>query len=271
YTNPELAGLTAIQVFDAIIAYCSKIGLFVFLDRHTPTSDTRTALWYTDTVPESKWISDWQSLASRYLTNSTVIGADLHNEPHGVACWGCGNVTVDWRLAAQRCANAIHQINPNWLIIVEGVESYYGNGSDPVWWGGGLGMSQLYPITLNVANKVVYSPHEYAVSVYVQPWFSDTAFPSTLTKVWYHHWAHLYYNDVAPILIGEFGSTLSDSRDTVWMNDLIALTGGNDSDGMSWTYWSWNPDSGDTGGLVGYDWLTIDTTKMGILKPGIWN
>ncbi|KAJ1532472.1 hypothetical protein HK096_006586 [Nowakowskiella sp. JEL0078] len=164
-TNPELASLSPLGIFDAIIEYCGKIGLFVFLDRHAPTSDNRTPLWYTDAVPESKWISDWQLLASHYLGNPTVIGADLHNEPHATACWGCGNVTVDWRLAAIKCGNAIHEINKDWLIIVEGVESYNGDGSDGVWWGGALGMSELLPITLNIPNKVVYSPHEYAVYV----------------------------------------------------------------------------------------------------------
>jgi Cellulase (glycosyl hydrolase family 5) len=33
-------------------------------------------------VPESTWIADWKALAARYKGNPTVIGADLHNEPH---------------------------------------------------------------------------------------------------------------------------------------------------------------------------------------------
>ena len=26
---------------------------------------------------------------------ATVVGADLHNEPHGAACWGCGDIAAD--------------------------------------------------------------------------------------------------------------------------------------------------------------------------------
>ena len=41
-------------------------------------------------------------LARRYLGNDTVIGFDLHNEPHGSATWGDNNTATDWRLAAER-------------------------------------------------------------------------------------------------------------------------------------------------------------------------
>ena len=58
---------------------------------------------------------DWKMLAQRYAGNTTVIGADLHNEPHAEgtnpaatgACWGCGDTARDWRLAAERAGNAI--------------------------------------------------------------------------------------------------------------------------------------------------------------------
>ena len=42
-----------------------------------------------------------------------VIGADLHNEPHSPACWGCGDPNTDWRLAAERAGNAILSVNSN--------------------------------------------------------------------------------------------------------------------------------------------------------------
>jgi endoglucanase len=36
---------------------------------------------------------------------------------------------------------------------------------------------------------------------------------------------------------------------------------------MSFTYWSWNPDSGDTGGIVGDDWNTVNQAKQAIVGP----
>src|SRR5260370_728575 len=82
--------------------------------------------FHTDTSPEARWISDWKMLANHYKDNPLVIGADLHNEPGAPACWGCGQPTLDWRMAAQRAGNAILAVNPNWLIFVEGVDCYGG-------------------------------------------------------------------------------------------------------------------------------------------------
>ena len=36
---------------------------------------------------------------------------------------------------------------------------------------------------------------------------------------------------------------------------------------MSWTYWSWNPNSGDTGGILADDWQTVNTNKLAKLTP----
>ena len=81
--------------------------------------------------------------------------------------------TRDWRLAAERAGNAILRSNPNWLIFVEGVSCPSGglsnvwdndpsNDEDCGWWGGNLSKAGQYPVRLNVANRLVYSPHEYA-------------------------------------------------------------------------------------------------------------
>ena len=40
-----------------------------------------------------------------------VIGMDLRNEPYN-ACWGCGEASRDWRLAAEKAGNAILEVNP---------------------------------------------------------------------------------------------------------------------------------------------------------------
>jgi endoglucanase len=36
-------------------------------------------------------------------------------------------------------------------------------------------------------------------------------------------------------------------------------------DSFHWTFWSWNPNSGDTGGILKDDWQTVDTVKDGYL------
>jgi endoglucanase len=262
--NPELQGLSGIQIMDRIIEYAGQIGMKVVLDRHRPDSAGQSALWYTSQYSESRWISDWQMLARRYAGNTTVIGADLHNEPHSPACWGCGDQATDWRLAAERAGNAILSANSNWLIIVEGVDDYNGDGN---WWGGNLQGVRTAPVRLNVANRLVYSPHDYATSVFPnQPWFTSPDFPNTLAPHWDKNWGYIHKENIAPVLLGEFGTTLADPKDQTWLRMLMQYLG-TGSGGMSFTFWSWNPNSGDTGGILNGDWTTVNTTKQAYLDP----
>jgi endoglucanase len=172
--NPDLQGLNGLQVMDKIVDAAGQRGMSVILDRHRPTSAGQTDLWYSNDVPESQWISDWVMLAQHYAGNPTVIGADLHNEPHGAATWGDGNPATDWRAAAQRAGNAVLAVNPDWLILVEGIEHY---GNDWYWWGGNLEGAQSAPVELSAPDKLVYSTHDYGPGVYQQKWFQAPAFP----------------------------------------------------------------------------------------------
>ena len=261
--NPDLAGLTGVQIMDKIIAYAGDIGLRILLDRHRPDASGQSELWYTASCDEACWIRDWTMLAARYAGNTTVIGADLHNEPHGAACWGCGDLAKDWRLAAERAGNAILAVNPDWLIVVEGVESY---GGQNYWWGGNLAGAGVAPVRLNVANRLVYSAHDYPASVYPQSWFSAPNYPANLPALWDATWGYLHKTNAAPVLVGEFGTNLATMSDEQWLTALASYLG-TGADGIHWTFWAWNPNSGDTGGLLNDDWQTINQAKQAKLVP----
>jgi endoglucanase len=272
--------LPPIEIMDEIIRYGGSIGLRFILDRHRPDSGGQSALWYTTAYSEQRWINDWIMLANRYAGNTAVVGADLHNEPHHVqgnpaagACWGCGNTAIDWRLAAERAGNAILAANPNWLIVVEGVDCYGPGGvTEPsagascTWWGGQLAGARDYPVRLNVANRVVYSPHEYDNGVSAQTWFSAANFPNNMPALWDSWWGYLHKENIAPVMIGEFGSLLNDPQDGQWLSALMSYLG-TGANGISWTFWCLNPNSGDTGGILGDDWTTVNTTKQAYLTP----
>ena len=260
--NPSLVGKSAQQIMDFFIAKSAKAGLNVILDRHRPGSDAQSELWYTGKYTEAKWISRWKALAKRYKSNSNVIGFDLHNEPHGSACWGCGKKSVDWKAAATRAGNAVLKVNSKVLIIVEGVEKQ--SESSYTWWGGGLAGAKSKPVKLTVKNRVVYSPHEYPASVFNQPWFSASNYPSNLTGIWDKNWGYLDKKNIAPVLVGEFGSKLQTSSDKTWLKKFVAYVAKNK---ISFGYWSFNPNSGDTGGIVKDDWVTPESSKLAYLKP----
>ncbi|MBC7978117.1 MAG: glycoside hydrolase family 5 protein, partial [Myxococcales bacterium] len=257
--NPDLAGKTGLELLDLLITRAGERGLRIILDRHRPSSDAQAPLWYTPAYDEARWIADWVMLARRYAANPTVVAFDLHNEPHAEATWGDGNRATDWRLAAQRAGNAILAVHPDALLIVQGVEVI---ANQFYWWGGNLRGAMTAPIELSAANHVIYSPHEYPASLYAQPWFSAPDYPANLPALWDATWGNLAAT--APVLVGEFGTKLETDVDRVWLDALTRYLGGR---GLSFTFWSLNPDSGDTGGILADDWVTVNEAKMQYLRP----
>src|SRR5579859_228716 len=257
--NPDLQGLSGLALMDKIVNYATGIGLHVILDQHRPDANAQSGLWYSNDYSEARWLSDWTMLTTHYKNNPLVLGADLHNEPHSPACWDCGDSKLDWHLAAERAGNAILQINPNWLIFVEGVDCY--GSAECYGWGGNLQGVKTAPVVLNVPNHLVYSVHDYPKSVSSHPWFDAPNYPHNLPQVWDSYWGYIQKQGIAPVWVGEFGTKLETTSDQQWFSQLVRYLG-TGSSGINWTYWSWNPDSGDTGGILENDWHTVDQTKQ---------
>ena len=211
-------------------------------------------------------------MTQRYLGNTTVIGMDLRNEPHndqsGGSCWGCGLQSYDWRLAAERGGNAVLNVNPNLLIFVEGTDCY---NNDCDWWGGNLEGAQAYPVTLNTANRLVYSAHDYGPNLYQQSWFNGNTSYASLVAVWTKFWAYLSLNGVAPVWVGEFGTTnnAGDIQSSVpgsqgqWFQSLVTFMQQNSQ--LQWTYWALNGE--DSYALLdsNYDSTPVSSLKQSLL------
>ncbi len=265
-SNKELQGKSPLQVMDSIVQEAGRQGLLVLLDSHRLNDQRIPELWYGDGFTEADWINTWTMLANRYKNQANVIGADLKNEPHGRASWGTNDQATDWRLAAERAGNAILAVNPNWLIVVEGVEKNVpGQKLAGHWMGGNLEGVERFPVRLSRSNKVVYSPHEYGAGVFNQPWFSEASFPNNLYSRWETAWNYIATKGIAPVLIGEFGGRQVDSssKEGIWQRQLVNYIG---QKGLSFTYWSLNPNSGDTGGILQDDWLSVNASKQELLR-----
>ncbi len=270
--NPDLQGLTSLEVLDKIVDKAGALGMRMILDNHRAGDGggpNPGGLWYTNEYSEQDWIDNWVRLAERYADNPVVIGADLQNEPHG-GTWGTGDMATDWRLAAERAGNAVLAANPNWLIFVEGVSTTPEAGS--YWWGGNLSRAGDYPVRLDVDGRLVYSPHAYPQSVFNQPWFSDPTFPENLPAIWDRMFGYIYQENIAPVYLGEWGASFDPPLDAPWVDTMVQyLSGDFDVNGsndlaagnlpISWTWWSWNPNSGDTEGILNPDWTTVDGEK----------
>jgi endoglucanase len=265
--NTDLAGLNALQILDKIITAAGADGLRVILDNHRSeagNSNEANGLWYTSSYPESAWINDWKTLATRYRSftdasgNPIVIGMDLRNEPHLLAngstgaCWtgdtstsGCptSNTAQNWPAAATRAANAILAINPSLLIFIEGNDCYSG---DCGWQGGNLEGVASNPVSLSVANRVVYSAHDYGPNLYAQSWFNGSTTLASLEAVWNRFWGYISSGNTAPVWVGEFGTdnNNTDIENTAagsqgqWFQSLVTFLQNNPN--LSWTYWALN-------------------------------
>lgn len=112
-------------------------------------------LWWTAAYPEDKWLDHFNVLVKEYASFPNVIAFDLRNEirktPQHIPTWGDGNNLTDWHRAATIAGNYIHSINPNLLIIVEGLD-YATN----------LTLLGRILVNLKVPNKLVYSGHLYS-------------------------------------------------------------------------------------------------------------
>ena len=287
--NTDLQGLNALEIMDKVISAAGAIGLRVILDNHRSeagNSAEANGLWYTSAYPESAWINDWKNLVSRYAGfkdgsgNPIVIAVDLRNEPHLIAngshagsCWtgdsstgGCAttDTTQNWPAAAQRAGNAILSINSSLLIMVEGIDCYNG---DCDWWGGNLEGVSSHPVTLNVAGRLVYSAHDYGPSLFQQSWFNGSTNFSTLSAVWDKFWGYINSGHIAPILVGEFGTSnnTSDIESATpgsqgqWFQSLVNFLENNPS--LSWTYWALNGE--DSYALLDSNY---DSTAISALK-----
>ncbi len=261
--NTYLDGVTKpIDVLDIAVQWCQENDIKIILDNHSRLAGNfaNEFVWYTSSVPEEKWIENWVFMANRYKNYSCVVGMDLDNEPHGIATWGNSSPATDWNKAAERCGNAILKANPNVLIVVEGIGENF-------WWGGDLSKAGKFPVQLSNPFKLMYSTHEYGPEVFEQTWFSASNFPNNMLGIRRGAYHYLNEQNAAPILLGEFGiknQTAFGGVSLTWFKDIMKFM---NTHGYSWTFWCMNPNSGDTGGILTDNWISVEQWKMDILTP----
>ncbi len=288
YANPELAGLNSLQIFEKWLEMCEEYGIKVFLDVHSAEADNSGhvhPVWWKGSITTEDVYTGWEWAAARWKDDDTIIGADIKNEPHGTqgsterAKWDGSTDQDNFKHFAETASRKVLAINPNWLVFIEGVEIYPKPGVSwtstgltdyyGTWWGGNLRGVRDFPIDLGAnQDQLVYSPHDYGPLVYAQKWFEGDFDRASLERdVWDPNWLFLHKENIAPLLIGEWGGFMDGGPNERWMlalRDLIV------DRRLSHTFWVLNPNSGDTGGLLGYDWATWDEEKYALLKPALW-
>jgi endoglucanase len=197
--NPDYLGK-----IDCQIQWCKERSIYVILDMHRPNHRSQQSFPWNETA----WINQWLFLAERYKEEPTVIGFDLFNEPHDVD-W------VKWKNTAERAAKAIHKVNPNLLILIQGVG-----------WGWDIAGAQTNPVN---ETNIVYSPHIYPYPLSHMEWSyaykkGDYERGYQLLRDYIKsNWEPILTNNIAPILVGEFGTPVFDEHNLRWMKDLLEI------------------------------------------------
>jgi endoglucanase len=289
---------------DRMVAAATRHGVKVIIDHHGTNRAARNGgnnpngLWYdvggasdnTDgggnagVATDAQFVANWVKVAQRYAGNSTVIGFDLDNEPsgYGICTWEAGsdNPAHNIRWLYERVGKAIQAVNPDALIICEGVFDYHtnfvGTGPSP---GGDLSLAESLPVVLPVPNKVVYSAHWYP---------SESAGykfkTGTLQSIKYMNnaWGYLVTREIAPVWIGEWGASLDGSNGhlandqawaqqiTAYMNGRLGAQGGptfsGREQGMSGSWWTW----GYTGNEQPHGTLNADGS-LNAARKAVWS
>jgi len=242
--NSFLEGKTPLEVMDEVISRFSDAGICVLLNNHSTTTHwccnfDYNGLWYGKNKfydqTTLQWISDWMFLANRYKFNPWVIGADLRNEvrPQRTSyflprnpTWGRKNKR-DWHRAATQAGNAIHEVNRNWLIVVEGINARV----NPLMQ---LSFPHLKPIRkrpviLNIPNKLVYEVHNYSFSwikanilrLKKSTTYSNLSHEERV-KSFEQNWGYVTKLSIGatPVIVGEFGCSINDTHAELWLKDL---------------------------------------------------
>ena len=243
--NPDLQGRTAMDVFEAVVDALTAQGVAVILDNHGSSADwccsrfDGNAHGYADGYDENQWVEDWKDMVKRFAPNPLVVGADLRNDlrkgADGPTLWS------KWATAAERAGNALLDINPDLLIIVEGVN--YATDLTGVY---------TRPVALNRGGHLVYEAHDYPWDHFTGAKVGDKNVIEDQATTWKRLGDNGGYilaegkPYTAPVWVGEFGT---------WNTGEAQLQSGNSTDyghwfqsfrrylanaDIDWSYWSLN-------------------------------
>lgn len=272
-----------IAVVDRMAVAAAKVGLRIIIDNHTNEAghgerdnwgaQQKNGLWYdlgggsdgTDgggnpgTVTDARFLADWQSVARHFAGNQTIIGYDLRNEPAdwpGMSVWGGGS-DRDIKAMYTRVGDAILAIDSAKLIIIEPPTS---NFRGP----------RKYPPTLAVPNKLVYSVHEYPTEISGQKISSGPE----LVKRMNEQWGWVYNENIAPIFVGEMGSSMKSKQSKAWAATIVPylngtgpgalqVPAGGQAASTDWWAWGYLPGQNPEGSLE-EDWKTPRPDQLAV-------
>jgi hypothetical protein len=292
--NPQLKGMTPLQVYDAVVAALTADGFAVILNNHTTSYRFCCGLdgnerWNSGQSTQ-QWEADWLFMVNRYKANKRVVGADLRNEVRRDTWndpnWGWYD-DHDEYAAFEDAANQILQADPDMLTIMEGI-NWYGIPTAIT----SHGRPMLTPVanlsnTLINSGKLVYAAHFYAytgpantgaasgLGATSDPRYEDFT-PDQLAQVVNQEALFVTQSGqhfTAPVWVSEFGAAgrgSTDTKEQAWFDNFTTILAQNDTDFAVWPLTGWTNAQGnfqDNWSMLSYD---AAGKQLSVNDPGDW-
>lgn len=216
-------------------------GMFILLDFHT-INGMITDTPYGD-LQQHDFLYAWDLILERFVNYPNLLGIDIKNEPHGITTW------KQWGNVINTTIDHIQKRFPTFkgLYFIEGVEQ------DSCWGGSFKQMTHNF----KQPHHIVFSPHVYGVSVTHD---KEKSGSFSQFESWFG-FLHKKYDQA--IVIGEAGGSFNTQEDIEWHYRYSQYL--KSIHQTSNFYFCLNPDSLDTGGLLGDDWTTPNDAKLQFL------
>lgn len=181
----------------------------------------------------------WSEVAAKYKDDGRVL-FELYNEPNKIAwdVWLDGGTVEEYTaVGMQALYDAVRATGADNLVVAGGLN-----------WAFDLSAVRTSPID---GYNVVYASHPYNKS--------DDA-PS----VWETSFGYLASQDVAPVLLTEFGDPTKNCTGA-WDSNLITYA---DARHISWTAWAWYPSGCSFPALIS-DWGYTTTVQGDVVRAAL--
>jgi len=242
--NPWMTSLSIREAFHVFFQKAMNFGMVILMDFHTIHGKI-TEFPYDQDVDLNQFIETWIQVLNEFSSYPNFLGMDIKNEPHGIMTWD------QWIHYVSIIIPSIYSAVPDYqgLFFLEGIEENHAV------WGGSFEhfpyrRQEDCPSWWN-PSKIVLSPHLYGVSIRGIQALQDTF-------LMYEQWFGLLSHSFC-LMIGEFGGWYI-GQDAEWQERAILYLQNKNISQLF--YWSLNPTSADTGGLLRDDWKTPNEAKL---------
>jgi glucose/arabinose dehydrogenase len=300
--NPGIvAGMTTLQMWDQLFAYCTQIGLKVWLAKMGNVGSSNVSgLWYGDGgYTDAACQAHLVGLAQHYAGNPTVFAIEINNEEQvPPVTYGDGSAT-DIVKMWQDTGNAIQAVNPDIMVFCQGPQ---GQRSAPDYLENGacdLANVPTLPVLTNptkMAMSVRSFPNSVGNPAYLTAPGTTGSLDYTPTNL-ERTWGYIFTAQTCPVIIASMGScrdggtgngtgVLDVAGNAAWLNSVVNFIafgiGGIPANGFgpSWTWTQLNPAGPNSGygetldaglGIISYnDYTSVLTPPYTTLLPILW-